>query len=314
MRAQGLILAIIRLGASQGLHDTGPNRGPSEASSGPAGFGHCVAKPKKDQAPRPSVNRILVAFCVLAVALPGCLNDLGTTLVGDRPDPYDYISSRDYDRLVVEIDYVAGKAPPQSAINMLNTRLGECLDKPGGIVVRLGDEIPGGASPYTLDEMLGLRDQWKDAKHGDGQASAWIVYLDGRYSESDSVLGVAFGGDTVAIFSDRVSAASNVLVSTSKIHEAVLVHEFGHLLGLVDNGIPMVSNHEDSQNQGHSNNRNSVMYWAVETFDIVGLIQNGGIPNRFDSADKADLANAGGICGNASEADALPGLPPLPPL
>ncbi len=262
-----------------------------------------------------TVSRILVATLAFAIVLPGCLDDFGSSLVGDQPDPYDFISDRDYDRLVVEIDYVAGKAPPQSAINLLKTRLGECLDKPGGIDIRLDDQIPGGGSPYTAEELVALRDQWKDAKHGDGQASAWMVYLDGRYSKSDSVLGVALAGDTIAIFSDRVSAASNILVSTNKIHEAVIVHEFGHLLGLVDNGIPMVTNHEDSQNQGHSNNDDSVMYWAVETFDIVGLIQNGGIPTRFDSADKADLRNAGGICGTAVEADGLAGLPvpTLPP-
>ncbi len=267
---------------------------------------------KKDASPRVFVHRIAIALLALSVVLPGCLNEIGQTLVGDRPDPYDYISDKDYSSLVVEIDYVAGKKPPQSALNMLKDRLSECLAKPGGIEVRFDEEIPGGGSPYTADELVALRDKWKDAKHGDGQASAWVVYLDGRYSKSDAVLGVALAGDIIAIFSDRVSAASNILVSSARIHEAVLVHEFGHLLGLVDNGIPMVTDHEDAENQGHSNNDDSVMYYAVETFDIVGLVQNGGIPTRFDSADKADLRNAGGICGNVATEESL--LPPIPPL
>jgi hypothetical protein len=43
-----------------------------------------------------------------------------------------------------------------------------------------------------------------------------------------------------------------------------LIHEFGHAVGLVDNGIPMVEPHGDQQHRGHCNDDECVMFWLNE--------------------------------------------------
>jgi hypothetical protein len=74
-----------------------------------------------------------------------------------------------------------------------------------------------------------------------------------------------------------------------------MTHEVGHILGLVNNGIPMQKAREDPDHRGHSSNPRSVMYWKVETGNIIDFLRNGNrIPNEFDEDDKADMRAAGG--------------------
>ena len=64
------------------------------------------------------------------------------------------------------------------------------------------------------------------------------------------------------------------------------MHEVGHLLGLVD--LVLETGRQDPEHPGHSRNRGSVMYFAVES-TLVGDLLGGGPPTRFDDADRADL-------------------------
>jgi len=66
------------------------------------------------------------------------------------------------------------------------------------------------------------------------------------------------------------------------------VHEYGHLVALVNNGYESPHDHEDPDHPNHSNNDDSVMYWAIESQDIANQI-DGEPPNNFDSDDLDDL-------------------------
>jgi hypothetical protein len=59
-------------------------------------------------------------------------------------------------------------------------------------------------------------------------------------------------------------------------------------MALINFGYHSAYNHEDSSHPHHSNNPNSVMYWAVEDVSVRNILR-GGPPADFDDADRADL-------------------------
>ena len=142
--------------------------------------------------------------------------------------------------------------------------------------------IDGGARDWSADDLRALTGTANNAGH----AVIQLLFLHGTYGGDRSVLGVAFRGDAAAIFMDRVNASATPLVGSAGIEAAVVMHEVGHLLGLVD--LYLHTGRQDPAHPGHSTDKSSVMYWAVES-DLVADLLQGGPPRDFDSADLADL-------------------------
>ena len=115
-----------------------------------------------------------------------------------------------------------------------------------------------------------------------------ILYLNGEFEDYDKTLGLAYTGSSFAIFHEKIEDAAFLLISAQDIEKSVLVHEYGHLLGLVNNGYTSPHDHEDSEHPNHSNNEDSVMYWAVESQDLYNQL-DGEPPNNFDNYDLDDL-------------------------
>jgi len=66
-------------------------------------------------------------------------------------------------------------------------------------------------------------------------------------------------------------------------------HEFGHNLGLVNNGTPMEEDHHDEANGPHCTNDQCVMDHAIETTDYFSNLFDGTVPS-FEDFCTADLA------------------------
>lgn len=222
---------------------------------------------------------------VLAITTAGCLQSL---VDGNRVEPTDYIRDSTYKKWVIEVDYVQGQRPNDSWLDELEQRLGELVRK-DQITIQIGNVLPG-QDTWSHDQIQDLKRQHQDAKTGENTVVTWVVYLDGRPRSGDAI-GVAYNWDGIVVYSERIKEGCGLalLCSTNTIQRAVLIHEFGHILGLVDRETPMVNPHTDGSK--HSNNSNSVMKAAVETTGIFAL---DNIPTRFDSNDKLDICAAGG--------------------
>lgn len=226
-----------------------------------------------------------------AVAFAGCLSDvLGT----DRVSPYDIVSDDDYDTWIIELDWSAGERPSQSDINFMEDRMEAVVSKSSVRTTFDDGNLPSRAE-WTRSALDSLHNQYQDEETSGRTVTTHVMFVDGQY-EQENVLGIAVGHEYVVIFSERIrdACASNPLCFPSDettVRRAVLVHEMGHILGLVDNGIPMQSDHGDGT--GHSDNQNSVMWASAETTGIFGL---SNIPTNFDAEDRADLCAAGGKC------------------
>jgi hypothetical protein len=191
--------------------------------------------------------------------------------------------------MVVEVDWVSGRDPAQSALDHLGTILRRETDKPGGVGIERGNQIASGRQSWTVGDLVALEQANRRSHSGGHRATMWICYVDGSFASNANALAVSYTASSVAIFRDRLDDAASALVVEPAIERSVITHEAGHLLALVNIGYRSRYDHEDPQHPHHSNNKNSVMYWAVEDISIRNVL-HGGPPDDFDTADRADLA------------------------
>ncbi|HLE48105.1 MAG TPA: hypothetical protein VI818_07400 [Candidatus Thermoplasmatota archaeon] len=239
-----------------------------------------------------SVLWLVASAFVASAALSGCFHNPAAVAVDQ------FLSGNVYTRLHVEIDHQQGKAPHASAQDMLRNRILERCNKPDGVQIQV-TPFPESDDTWTLSEIKALEKLKRDNGASGNTAVLYILYLGGKY-ETEGVIGVQYGPTSFALFKDTIANAANptnpvlpLAFTATDVERSVIVHEFGHVLGLVNHGTPMVRDHEDKERPGHSKNKDSVMYYAVESL-FLGQVFSGPPPTNFDADDIADLRAAGG--------------------
>jgi hypothetical protein len=216
----------------------------------------------------------------------------------DKVVPNDFLSSSKYDKLVVEIQYVEGNAPTSTAVNNLKTFLEQRLNKPGGInIVQTALGIPA-KSTYSLEEIQEIEKDNRTQNTDDQTVAAYFFFAGGDYSGnsgSSKVLGIAYGSTSMVIFEKTIKDYSGGISQPpqSTLESTVILHEFGHILGLVNNGTPMHTYHQDEPHGKHCNDPDCLMYYTAETSDIIANILGGNVP-ELDAKCIQDLQANGG--------------------
>lgn len=208
-----------------------------------------------------------------APAAPGPVGSMAARYL--RPTPSE--------RVLVQVLAQDGAAP-QPAVP---ERVRQVLAQLSGKGVELASApLDGGPRSWSADELRALADAASPAQTGD-RAVLTLLFLRGGFAENERAVGVAVRGDVAAVFAERVDEAAGVLGDRDAVEDAVTMHEVGHLLGLVD--LVLDTGRADPEHPGHSPNRGSVMYYAVES-TLLGTVLSGGPPRDFDQADLDDLA------------------------
>jgi hypothetical protein len=188
-------------------------------------------------------------------------------------------------RLVVEIASTHGDAPPASSVSVLWTRMNETLSKSS--ISFVSETVSSGQGTYSTDDLFSVETAVRQHWPSPGQMALFFLFVRGSYAGGSGVLGLAFHGSSIAVFPSEI-AANVPGGQVSGVTATVMVHEFGHELGLV--GLVGSAPNEDPTHPGHSTDPNDVMYWAVEsTAGILGLLGGGSTPTQFDAQDLADL-------------------------
>ena len=129
-------------------------------------------------------------------------------------------------------------------------------------------------SSWSTDQILELHNQ-QFKKTASKETAVFYIYFLGGFSESgESVIGLSINGTPViALFKDVIRSLGGN--ATQKfVEQSTLVHEMGHAVGLVNNGVPVTSSYHDNENGTHSSNDDSVMYWLNEgKSDMVSFVQ-----------------------------------------
>jgi hypothetical protein len=200
----------------------------------------------------------------------------------------------DTDRsLAFELDSVDGLSPYPSSIDYLTTLVGRVLPKPDGIVFDNDETLPpfGEEHVWTFNEL----DEFSRLHAADdsrGPVSIHVLLVDGRYDSGDdsgTVLGLAWGQRYIALFQDAIrSGCSGVLgplqtESCEVAERSVWAHELGHVIGLVDNGLPQQTPHRDPDHGRHDVDDGCLMNWVYESpalFEtLVSRLETGQSPD-----------------------------------
>ncbi len=217
--------------------------------------------------------------------------------VGDSAN--DLLSSQNSDTLFLELFYVDGLKPTDNTIANFQSFLENRLNKPGGIQMELKQIESPGQTVYSIQDIRDLEDDIRTAYNDDNRITVSGIFIDGEYSENTengSVLGVAYRNTSFVIFEETVQSFSGqpLAPSTTVLETTVLDHEFGHLLGMVNAGTPMQTDHQDTEHGRHCTNEDCLMYWTAETGEgLLNMISGGSIPT-FDSLCLGDLQANGG--------------------
>ena len=235
--------------------------------------------------------RVLSTVIIISLlVVSGCLDSLKDQVVSCENITgecrYEILQDNNYSKLHIEINYVTDNSPDSDAIDILKKRIQEVSDKTS---ITVSQSAFGSTdNSYSLEEIVNIENNERERFKSGDTFVIHILYLNGEYQDNDKTLGLAYTGSSFVLFKEKITAASLLFISAADIEKSVIVHEFGHLLGLINNGYKSPHNHEDSQHPNHSNNEESVMYWAIESQDI-GNQLDGEPPNEFDADDIDDL-------------------------
>ena len=203
----------------------------------------------------------------------------------------DLLTASPYAALQIEIDYMPGFASDDASINNLVNFLNTYTNKPGGIKVYQHQIAASNKTILTLAEIVNIEKNNRVIFTSPGSIAIHILITNGYYTTT-STFATSYWNTSTCIFGQAISDNSDSpgLVTRTRLVSTVLQHEVGHLLGLVNQGSPMLQNHKDSDHGAHCNNPVCLMFYGIET--DAGSI-NGPVPT-LDTNCMNDLKANGG--------------------
>jgi hypothetical protein len=206
-----------------------------------------------------------------------------------------FVRGAPYTKVVIEIGSTKSATPSQAAISHLMSVMTDLLDKPGGVTVVTDTPVDDVSEALSISQVAAIEDGSRTQySMGDTAVFYYLVVSTNSTDDSSagSILGEAYRPSAMVIFQKTIDANAGGLEQPSRdvVESTVVAHEFGHVLGLVNNGTPMQTPHEDPNHPKHDVNTACLMYWANNSSaGLTNLLTGGTIPD-YDANCRADLA------------------------
>jgi len=248
---------------------------------------------------------LMVLFVLASCADQDDANELARLTASNRlgtgDSARDFLTEEHFSEIVMEVVYVESVPPSDVALEHLVEFINEhCYKSRGVEIVKRAIPSPDGEF-YSVEQVDSLERELRTQYNAKNRLAMFVLYLDGSYQDLEDkspnsgfgvVLGVSYRNTSFAIFKERIntmgSSRSYALEST------VLKHEFSHLLGLVNVGTKMQSDHIDPEHGHHCNVEDCLMNYHVEIgWEFSGWNRDPQLP-QLDSQCIADLRANGG--------------------
>jgi hypothetical protein len=211
----------------------------------------------------------LICSLILLVTITSCQKD---TLYGDKDyqtlgtSAHDLLASDKFQSLIVQISYMQGYQPEPETITALENFLRLYLNKPGGISVTIQQIPASGRDDLSLKQIVETEKKVRSVYSAANVLGVHVLITDG-FSLDRQVLASSYWNTSLCVFGKTVYelTAGGNQTARSRLMSILLQHEFGHLLGLVNQGSPMQVPHRDSANGAHCSNEKCLMNYGIET-------------------------------------------------
>ncbi len=202
----------------------------------------------------------------------------------------------------VQVDHAPGRAPSALALEGLSQIMQQVGTRPAFSIRETIEPTDGN---YSSEDVLRLHRNlysgspttWRD----DGVAVLHVLYLDGHPAGAPAGghAYLVWGAPLFTVYLDDLpttslyAAVATLPTQTNASFErTLLVHEYGHMLGLVGCDLPQVRPHVDAGSDCHSNAETSVMQADFHTSEdpLTWALDDQMQPVwRFDQDDWADI-------------------------
>lgn len=253
------------------------------------------------------MKNILKSILLIFFITISCNKDDGLGNVLNSNYPYkqqigysanDILSDKKFTDIYVEVMYVAGFKPSAESLINLTNFIALRTNKSNIIIEERLINITL-KSVYSIEDVRSIEDANRSIFSIENQLAISAMFLNGKSSndtETNTILGTSYSNTSFVIFEETIQISSNNILGPSKVilESSVILHEFGHLLGLVNQGTSMLVNHEDPANKAHCIDENCLMYYLIEHGkNPHHWVQDGQIP-QLDTNCMNDLRANGG--------------------
>lgn len=211
----------------------------------------------------------------------------------------DLLAAGTFDSLEIELVSIGSFNPRAETVDNLVAFLEARLNKPGGISLIERSIEPIGDPPYSTAEIRDIEDAVRTSFNDGTKISVFILFTDGANvndTQFNKTLGTAYRNTSLVIYEPTIREFSDETGEPGRValESTTLIHEFGHLMGLVNLGTPLTSDHEDPFNDKHCVTESCLMFFQTEVQGVMPKMRNLLEVTPLDDLCIADLQANGG--------------------
>ena len=217
----------------------------------------------------------------------------------------DFLRDDNFVRINLEIAYVQGFKPTQTAVDGLVSFIKARCHKPADITITSTIVSATDEDSLNNDDVVQIEKDNRTVYNAGDELGVWVFFADKNSSKDEDnnvILGTSYRNTSCVIYEKTIQDISSGIVGSniSKIESTTLHHEFGHLFGLVDLGTPMQTDHRDTSQDDadaniinrHCTTENCLMYYKTVT-NVFSMAMGNDIA-KLDEFCLADLKANGG--------------------
>lgn len=178
-----------------------------------------------------------------------------------------FVTDETYSELIIEIQFMEGVEPEPEALEAVSAFFEQHLQKDDIIIIE-PQQVPSlNQNVYNIDDLVTIEENNREFYTNENQLTAYILIVDGEFLNQDSP-SVAYFNTSIALFGTTINTISGPQQfdpSKESVEATLMKHQFGHLMGLVNNGTEMVQNHQDAPNGVHCTVEECLMNFRINS-------------------------------------------------